>query len=484
MRNRETRNKKTRKRNKRGVWACKAGGLAPKSTKKQGGRAVDAGSYGCVFIPALKCKNNTRPYDNNYVSKLMYKEDTESEMDEMKKVEAIVKNIPNNENYFIISQTYACDPDKITSEENLKTFDLKCKLFTKRGIDKTNVNDKLHKLSLLNMPNGGLNIEKFGLKMLESTDKYSVFINLNFALVDLLKNGIVPMIRQRFNHYDIKAGNILYSSDGYARLIDWGLAGSNDGKTIPEAIKNRSIAFNMPFSDIFFNSYIKQWLPEEMRKIKASLNFRDKNDGQRELLKVVAVNMINKSIEETSEGHFEYITGNILHDIYKIYASKGKYDLLDYNVLAFNVLIEYIQAVLIKYVDENGNFNDIGYFYDVFVHNVDIWGFVMTYAPIVEDGADKMHKDVINGICRILLKYCFSPEFAIKQINVNELALDLLSLNDIARSVTPNKIPTHKIPVHKIPVNKLPLNKLSVNKIPNITFNHSMLTPASATPKE
>jgi serine/threonine protein kinase len=334
------------------------------------------------------------------------------------------------------------------------------------------------------MPNGGLNIEKFGLKMLESTDKYSVFVNLNFALVDLLKNGIVPMIRQRFNHYDIKAGNILYSSDGYARLIDWGLAGSNDGKTIPEAIKNRSIAFNMPFSDIFFNSYIKQWLPEEMRKIKASLNFRDKNDGQRELLKVVAVNMINKSIEETSEGHFEYITGNILHDIYKIYASKGKYDLLDYNVLSFNVLIEYIQAVLIKYVDENGNFNDIGYFYDVFVHNVDIWGFVMTYAPIVEDGADKMHKDVINGICRILLKYCFSPEFAIKQINVNELALDLLSLNDIARSVTPNKIPTHKIPVHKIPVNKLPLNKLSVNKIPNITFNHSMLTPASATPKE
>jgi hypothetical protein len=464
------RNKKTLKRSKKNK---NNNSIISEKNKKRGGRAVDAGSYGCVFIPALKCKNSANPYNENYVSKLMYKEDTKLEMDEMKKVEDIIKYIPNNENYFIISQTYACDPDKITSEENLESFESKCKLFTKRGIDKMNLNENLNKLSLLNMPNGGLNIEKYCLKMLgDSANKYALFIKLNGALIELLKNGIVPMIKQGFNHYDIKAGNILYSSDGHARLIDWGLAGSNDGKTIPEAIKNRSIAFNMPFSDIFFNSYIKQWLPEEIRKIKASLKFRDKNEGQHELLKVIAVNMINKSIEETSEGHFEYITANILHDIYKIYASKGKYDLLDYNVLAYTTLIEYIQAVLIKYVDENGKFNDVGYFYDVFVHNVDIWGFIMTYAPIVEDGADKIHKDIINGICRILLKYCFSPEFATKPINVNELASDLLSLNDIARSIIATKLPTHKIPLHNIPTHKLPTHKL----LSNLSFKHSMQT--------
>lgn len=415
-------------------------------TRKNGGRAVDAGSYGCVFIPALKCKDKSIPYNSNYVSKLMYKEDSESELREIKKVEDIIKKIPNNENYFIVSQSYSCEPDEITGEENLSSFESKCKLFTKRGLDATNVNENLNKLALLNMLNGGLSVERYILKMLESPNKYNMFINLNNALIKLLEYGIVPMNKLNFHHYDVKAGNILYSSDGHARLIDWGLAGMNDGKTIPETIIDRSIAYNMPFSDIFFNSYIKQWLPEEMRKIKASLNFRNKNEGQSELLKIVAVNLINKSIEETSEGHFDYVTSGILHDIYKIYAADNKYNLLDFNALSYNVVIEYIQAVLLKYVNENGVFNDIQYFYDVFVHNVDVWGFILTYAPIVEDGFGKIHKDIVNGICRILLRYCFSSEFAVKPININELVLDLSSLNDIAQSI---KIPTYKQLVKK-----------------------------------
>jgi hypothetical protein len=343
-----------------------------------------------------------------------------------------------------VSQVYSCEPDEITGEENLNSLESKCRLFTKRGLDSTNINKNLDKLSLINMPNGGLNVERYILKVVESPNKYNLFINLNNSLVKLLQYGIVPMNKLHFNHYDVKGGNILYSSDGHARLIDWGLAGMNDGNTIPEAIVNRSIAYNMPFSDIFFNSYIKEWLPEEMQKIKASLKFRDKNEGQAELLKIVAVNLINKSIEETSEGHFQYITTGILHDIYKIYASSNKYNLLDFNVLCYNVVVEYIQAVLLTYVNEYGIFNHTQYFYEVFVHNVDVWGFILNYASFIEDGFGKIHKDIINGICRILLKYCFSPEFATKPININELSSDLLSLNDIARSI---KVTSYKNPI-------------------------------------
>jgi serine/threonine protein kinase len=238
-----------------------------------------------------------------------------------------------------------------------------------------------------------------------------------------------------FNHFDVKSANILFSPDGNARLIDWGLAGDNDGVTIPSSIKNRAIAFNMPFSDIFFNSFIQKWLPEEYSKIKASVNFRDKTSGQADLLKVIAVNLINKSIEETSEGHYDYVTSNILHDIYKIYADRNSYNKLDYNILSYNVIIEYIQAVLIKFVDERGNFNATRYFYEVFSPNADVWGFVLTYAPFVEDGYGKLHKNIINGICRILLKYCFSPEFAVKPIDINVLVSELSSLNDIASSI-------------------------------------------------
>jgi len=472
------RNRSTRKNIKRGSK------IGQKSRKTRGGRAIDAGSYGCVFSPALKCLDKNIPYSENNISKLMYKKDAEAEMIEMKKVENYIKKIPNNEKYFLVANTYRCEPDLITKKEDLLSFDHECGLFTKHGIDSYNVNDNLNKLELINMPNGGLSIQNYVLEMLESPNKNSSFVKLNNALVQLLVNGIAPINKLGFNHYDVKAGNILFSPDGNARLIDWGLAGTNDGVTIPDAIKDRSIAFNMPFSDIFFNSYIKKWLPEELKKIKAATSFRDKSEGQAELLKVIAVNLINKSIQETSEGHFEYITSNILHDIYKIYADRNVYNKLDYNVLTYNVLIEYIQAVLIKFVDENGNFDSLKYFYEVFAHNVDVWGLVLAYAPLVEDGYGKLHKDIINGVCRILIKYCFSPEFAIKPIVISELASDLTSLSDIARSI-PNSNAPGKINLRvpaKIKPTKIKPMKINPTKLSPMKLSPTKLSPTKLSP--
>jgi hypothetical protein len=406
-----------------------------KRNKKKGGQAIDSGSYGCVFNPPLKCIDGER--NTNNITKLMYSEDTESEVNEMKRVKKIIETIPNKEDYFLISNTYVCKPDKLEDPEDLLNFDKECELFTKRGINSRNINNNLQKLSLLNMPNGGLNISKFIKKILELTEKerYKSFIAINNALIKLLINGIVPLNAKNFNHYDIKAGNILMSEDGHARLIDWGISGENDGIHIPETLQNRPIAFNMPFSDIFFNDFVKKWLPEEFNLIKASKNLRDKTIGQESVLKIVAVNMINKSIQKSGEGHYPYITHNILHNIYKIYSIENEYNRMDYNVLSYNVLIEYVQSVLLKYVDENGNFNDTKYFYEVFSKNVDIWGFIQAYEPIIEYGVKKFHIDIINAICRILLKYCFSSEFATKPININELMLDLQSLNDIANKL-------------------------------------------------
>ena len=400
--------------------------------KNYGGKAVDAGSYGCVFAPPLKCLNNALPYQSTNITKLMYKEDTEKEMKEIEKVKKYVEQIPNKENYFIIANTYECNPDKL-QKEDLINFDKECQLFTKRGITSANVNTKLNEVGLIVMPNGGLNIEHYLFKLFELTEMemYEHFKDTNNALIKLLIHGIAPLNAMRFNHYDIKASNILMSTDGHARLIDWGLASENDGINIPETIQDRSIAFNMPFSDIFFDNFVKKWLPDALNEIKKSDKLNDKKTGQAELLKIVAVNMINKSIEKTSEGHFDYITNIILHNIYKIYAIKNMYNRIDYNVLSSSVLIEYIQAVLLTYVDEQGNFNDRKYFYEVFSKNVDIWGFLLAYVPIIEFGIGKFHIDIVNAICRILLKYCFSTEFATKAINVNELATELQSLNAI-----------------------------------------------------
>ena len=153
--------------------------------------------------------------------------------------------------------------------------------------------------------------------------------------------------------------------------------------------------------------------------------------------------------------------------------------------MTYNVLIEYVQAVLINFVDENGNFDAVKYFYDVFSPNVDIWGFVLTYMPFIEDGYGKLHKDVVNGICRVLIKYCFSPEFAIKPIVVNELAADLASLSNIARSIpklnAPAKMPAKmsaKMPT-KMPA-KMPKQKPLVNLN---TITSDITQPNKAIPK-
>lgn len=417
---------------------------------KKGGEAVAAGSYGCVFRPPIRCNDPSLPYESSYISKLMYNDETVyKEKEEMDRVKEIIKKIPNNQNYFLLMNTSICDPETL-NKEDLKLFDNKCDLFTKEGITSKNVNDNLKKLKLINMPDGGMEVDDYIYKLLNINDKkqkYINFININNGFISLLNNGIVPINNNKLNHMDIKGNNMLIDTKGYVRLIDWGLACKNNGQTIPNEVKNHTLHFNNPFSNIFYNDYLKKWLPNEYLKIKASNELYNKKSGQAELLKIIAVNMVNAVIEyNKTSGHYTSII-SILHYIYKIYAIDNGYNTVDYNVLTQNTIIEYIQFVLLTYVDDNGNFDDNKYFYEVFTKNVDIWGFLTGYTYIFEKGVvydDKgnatylISKDIVNSICRILLKYCYSSEFAVKPINVSELSKELESLNKIANKFIPS----------------------------------------------
>ena len=411
-----------------------------KSRKKRGGKAIDAGSYGCVFRPSLKCSDSEREYNPNYVSKLMYEEDIGKEINEMNKVKKIIDKIPNNSKYFLVSDTYTCSPSEI-EDKDLLSFDDECDLFTKEGLNSSNVNNNLNRLRILNLPDGGMTIDDFIVKMLKSNNKYQLFLKMNKALIDLLKNGISPVNKNKLNHFDLKGNNILITPNGeLARIIDWGLAGENDGVNIPMEIINRSIHFNMPFSGIFFNSYVKIFLTQELKRQKISLKNNNTKIGQNELMKIIAIKMLNITLNR-SKGHYKHVLA-ILHEIYKIYAIEmnNESDLINYSILEQNTIIDYIQNVLIKFVDENGNFDDKKYFYDVFTKNADIWGFLMCYTRIIEYGVKYntnrsieyvINKNVINMLCRILIKYCYSPEFAIKPIDISELVDELETLNSI-----------------------------------------------------
>ena len=340
-------------------------------SNKKGGKAVASGSYGCVFRPPIKCENG-EIVPSTHVSKLMYNDKSViKEMEEMDKVTEIIKTIPNNDKYFLVMDTTICNPDKLTNED-LNSFDEKCDLFTENGITSKNVNSNLNQLKIITMLDGGMEVDDYIYNLILNPvekEKYILFIKINSSLIELLNNGIVPINKNGLNHMDIKGNNMLVDSMGHVRLIDWGLAVKNNGIAIPSDVTNHTMHFNNPFSNLFYNNYLKQWLPKEYSKIKASPQFYNSTSGQSELLKLIAVNMVNVVIEQNqSSGHYQSIV-SILHYIYKIYAVDNGYNTVDYNVLIQTTIIEYIQAVLLAYVDDNGNFKDVEYFYDVFTKN-------------------------------------------------------------------------------------------------------------------
>ena len=431
-------NKKTKKINVKNKTRKKKSSVYKKyKNSKYGGKAINSGSYGCVFNPPLKCLDKTVPYNPNNISKLMYTEDANTEMSEIKKVKEIVDKIPNNEKYFIVSSVTQCNPDKL-SKEDLELFNSECALFTDDDINDKNLNENLSKLSVINMLNGGSTLNDFWKKLFSKKNLFNKFFTIaNNSLIVLLINGIIPLNSKRFIHNDIKADNLVMSSDHIVRIIDWGLACEYDGKTIPEAIKNRGLSFNVPFSSIFFNSFIKLWLKTEYERLKKLTKYIYKINGQKELLKIIAVNLINYTIEKTGDGHYDYITKVLLHDIYKLY-TLNKYNRLDYTILIYNILVEYIAEVLFIFVDENGVFNDVSYFYNVYSHNVDIWGFLISYFPIIKYNYNNLsyntfslnyNKEIIDGLCIIFFKYCFSTEYAVKPINHADVINDLKTLN-------------------------------------------------------
>ena len=133
-----TRSNKTRRRSR-------------KPPASDAGAAIASGGYGCVFQPALSCKSSSGQPSPDGVSKLMIKRHVKSEMDEVNRVAAYVRKIPNSQEYFLIDGISVCDNLAPLTQDDKRGFDSKCGNLTKRGITTGNVNNRLDKLSSINI---------------------------------------------------------------------------------------------------------------------------------------------------------------------------------------------------------------------------------------------------------------------------------------------------------------------------------------------
>ena len=364
-----------------------------RTRRKQGGKVIGSGGYGCVFRPALRC-NGTRKRLSKTISKLMLNKYVKREYMEITKYLPILQKIPNYKNYFIIEGANVCQPAPLTRSD-LSNFDAKCKVLKKRDLNAKNINSNLDKVSCINLQDGGVELGTYIYSDL-SLDEMK---DLNERMIQLLVNGILPMNKYHVYHADIKEANIVVDvSSKYVRLIDWGLSMyTASGKHIPDVLLGKPLQYNLPFSIILFNNTFKT-MYSTFLKTTTHLD----NNSVGEFLK----GYLEKWNTKRGKGHIKTIT-SIWSGI------TGKQNIQD------SIIIPYLSAILLEYT-RNGQFDTIGYFKNVFLKLLDLWGFIICYSAFLETG---YKNEKINNL---ILNYLYRTPT--ENIDIDKLVHDLRNL--------------------------------------------------------
>jgi serine/threonine protein kinase len=418
---------KTKKYNKKRSIRRKTYKKIYKRGVNKGGKPIKSGSYGCVFKPVLKCDKNKSAELENGISKLMEEEAAKIEFDTILEVQRHIKGIPNNNDYFLVNDIKMCAPDKL-SNEDLNEFDTVCNDIVKyTGYDKNIINNNLKHFKIINMPYGGIDLNEFWKRMMDfpAKDKKKIFALVNSILIRLLENGIIPLNQTGFYHLDVKGGNILVSDDiKYARLIDWGVSEKLNENNIAPSKFIQEFQFNIPFTNILFNLNINKWLQEEFTK----MNIKNKNIKSISLLtmKTIVKNIMDKAMNDRGEGHYMVILYYIIV-LYNLDDALGQTDSTNF---AIDLICTFIATALMNYTDSNGVFQLKKYCAEVYLRNVDVWGFIMSYIQIIIyakeiKGATKYKKEFIKAVSDIIINYCYNPKYAISPIPVDKVIDDL-----------------------------------------------------------
>jgi serine/threonine protein kinase len=344
------------------------------------------------------------------------------EYEEIKKYKKILETIPNHEDYFLVYDINICKPSKLTISD-LQNFK-KCTALPKKNITKQNINKSLDKVMVLNMPNGGLPVDDY----LYYNGSFKKMYDLHVVLIELLKNGILPMNEKNIYHCDIKDANILVdktskSNEIKTRLIDWGLSCQYipfKNNTFPSTWRNRPLQYNAPFSVILFtDTFVEKYT--KFLKDNSIVNEKDKVT-----LKPFVLDYVNFWMKERGAGHYQYIN------------EKDKPHVIE-TQYTMEFIVDYIVDVLLHYTKfkADGTIDIRQYLDNVFIEIVDIWGFIVTYIPVVEllsnsyNTLTKLELKIFNQLQFIFVEYLYNPRH--EPIDMDILFSDLTILGELLR---------------------------------------------------
>ena len=409
---------KTRKLHKRNSYA---------------GKAIGAGGFGCIFKPHINCRSKKHKSNSKekYVSKLMLNKYVKKEIKLIREVERNVKKIPNYTNYFLIDGVYDCKPSKLTKRD-LVRFNSKCTNLKHKNITRKNINKRIDEVSIINLPYGGIDIDTYWykwLKMGNSEKRNKSFAVTNICLLQLLMKGILKMNQSNYYHFDVKGSNILRtvnaglisSKNIKTRMIDWGLAIKYTHGSIPKEVLNRPLQYNLPFSSILFQDDLQNKINRYVKEYTKHENDVSSDYGRKIILKGLASKLLEES-QYRGRGHIDFVEEYIRNIYSSLFDTTKKDDFVRDIINVYNT------QVLDDYTNENYEFNVDKYFKEIFIRNVDIWGFLMSYVDLIT--LTNPWKDKFQSIIvKVLTEYCFSSNYATKYIPVHKVVNDLITLN-------------------------------------------------------
>jgi serine/threonine protein kinase len=413
-----------------------------------GGAPFVQGGFGCIFSPALRCKDTEGSINSHYdhdkkdkfVSKLIETKYAKREYDYVVKIKKKLEHLPNEiKKYLSIDDFTICDPAPLTSNDS-KDIERVCDSIlsyvrdskTKLPITSQNINDNLDKFKIINMPKLGESLHAY-IKNTKLSTKELIF--LNNIIIKFVSAVIPNMNRAGVIHGDLKSANILFSDNIQVPvLIDWGLSYLvTEGENVPDDLFGLDMQYQHPFSTILFSKNLLQDYQDFLTNLKKQGKHIDK-----ESLRIFATAQYSNFKNEYNKIH-KYLA-SVFIDAYKedfLRMVKGNILFIDDTItedIYINYVISYIVDVLFEYTNHNTNKLNLGkYFKRVYMHNVDIWGMVSIYYELIKKPFDnyklnsKEYKIYIQMLMDLLVKNIF--ENGVKVINIKKLVHDIKKVN-------------------------------------------------------
>lgn len=343
----------------------------------KGSKVIGVGSYGCVLHPPLPCKEGKQPTDN-MVSKLMDTHDANKEMNEINKITNRLEQIPDARRYFGGFDTYMCEAGSI-SPNDVRDYD--CQVFNiTRLINNARLSSELPNLSILQQKDLGKTVNDY--LLLDINDKKDLQLFLG-NMVELLLKGVLLMNEVGAYHLDIKSDNVLVK-DNIPVLIDWGLCYMTDNNKPVTNAETRGKRYNPEVTNVPMKAYCMFNEPLVARAFYKTANTKGGKLDQQGLSSAHTTQTVFNRLYENKcdQDHFEYLLEAVVNPVIDTMVQHYAYRHESYPYPnSESIITQYFSRQRALYLI-NGNV-DHDKLYADFFYNVDIWGWVMTFAPLL-----------------------------------------------------------------------------------------------------